>query len=73
MNKSEKSSKFDNQLILTRKKIRMDIILLEQAEIKLIKGNHGVFKSFEINQSESSITYEQMFIFFDINESESSF
>ena len=64
MNKSEKSSKFANQLFLTRKKIRVDIILLDQAEIKLIQGNHGVFKSFESNQSESSINYRN----FEINQ-----
>ena len=48
-------------------------LLFNLAEIKIIQFNHGVFKSFVINQSESSITYWEIFIFFDINQSESSF
>ena len=43
------------------------------AELKSFQSNHGVFKSFAINQSESSINYKEIFIFSDINHSESSF
>ena len=51
----------------------MDIVLFDQAEMKIILSNHGNFKPFDINQSESSNTYREVFIFFDINQSESSF
>ena len=72
MNESEKNSKLINQLFLTWKKIRMDK-LISLAEIKIIQSIHGNFKSFAINQSESSINYKEFFIFSDINQSESSF
>ena len=48
-------------------------MLLSLAEIKIIQSNYGVFKSFAINQSESSIHYKETLIFSDINQSESSF
>ena len=48
-------------------------LLFSLAEIKFIQSNHGVFKSFAINQSESSINYKENFIFSDINQSESTF
>ena len=48
-------------------------LLFSLAEIKFIQSNHGVFKSFAINQSESSINYKEIFIFSDINQSESTF
>ena len=48
-------------------------MLFSLAEMKIIQINHGVFKSFAINQSESSITYKENFIFSDIKQSESSF
>ena len=68
--KVNKNSKLINQLFLTRKKIKTDM-LFNLAEIKIIQSNHGVFKS--ISQSESSINYQEIFIFSDINQSESSF
>ena len=70
--KKNKKSKFLNQLFLTWKKIRMDL-LFSLAEIKFIQSNHGVFESFAINQSESSINYKKIFFCFDINQSESTF
>ena len=42
------------------------------AEIKIIQSNHGVFKKFAINQSESNIHYKKTFNFSDINQSEST-
>ena len=48
-------------------------LLFSLAEIKFIQSNHGVFKSFAINQSESSINYKKIFICSDINQSESTF
>ena len=72
MNKNDEKTKFLNQLLLTWKKIRMDL-LFSLAEIKCIHSNHGVFKSFAINQSESSINYKEIFIFSDIIQSESIF
>ena len=48
-------------------------MLFSLAEIKVIQANHGHFKSFAINQSESSINFKESFIFSDINQSESSF
>ena len=48
-------------------------MIFSLAEIKVIQSYHRVFKSFSINQSDSSITYREIFIFFDINQSESSF
>ena len=48
-------------------------LLFSLAEIKFIQSNHGVFKSFAINQSESSINYKENIIFSDINQSESTF
>ena len=48
-------------------------LLFSLAENKFIQSNHGVFKNFAINQSESSINYEEIFIFSDINQSESTF
>ena len=50
----------------------MDLLII-LAEIKFIQSNHGVFKRFAINQSESSITYWEIFICFAINQSDSSF
>ena len=41
----------------------MDIILFGQDE-KTIQYNDGVFKRFDINQSESRINYGEVFIFF---------
>ena len=41
----------------------MDIILFGQDE-KIIQYNDGVFKRFDINQSESRINYGEVFIFF---------
>ena len=70
--KMNKKSKFLNQLLLTWKKIRIDL-LFSLAEIKIIQSNHGVFKKFATNQSESSINYKEIFIFSDINQSESTF
>ena len=58
--------------MLRWKKIRMVIILFGQDE-KIIQYNDGVFKSFDINQSESRTNYREIFIFFcDIKQSESS-
>ena len=48
-------------------------LLFSLAEIKFIPSNYRVFKSFAINQSESSINYKEIFIFSDINQSESIF
>ena len=48
-------------------------MLFSLAEIKIIQYNYGVLKTFAINQSESSITYKENFIFSDIKQSESSF
>ena len=48
-------------------------LLFSLAEKKFIQSNHGVFKSFAINQSESSISYKEIFILSDINQSESTF
>ena len=48
-------------------------MLFNLAELKMIQSNHGVFKSFAINQSESNINYKEIFIFSDNNQSESSF
>ena len=48
-------------------------LLFTLAELKFIQSNHGIFKSFAINQSESSINYYEIFIFSDINQSESTF
>ena len=50
----------------------MDLLFI-LAEFKFIPSNHGVFKSFAINQLESSINYTEIFIFSDINQSESTF
>ena len=47
----------------------MDNILFGQVE-KNLQSNHGVLKS--INQSESSVSYKKVFVFFDTNHSESS-
>ena len=47
-------------------------LLFSLAEIKLFQSNHGVFKSFAINQSESSINYKKSFICSNINQSESA-
>ena len=47
-------------------------MLFSLAEIKIFQSNQGVFKSFAINQSESSINYREFF-FSDINQSESNF
>ena len=47
----------------------MDIVLFDQVKINIIQCNHGVFKSFDINQSESIITYREILIFFDLNQS----
>ena len=47
--------------------------LFSLAEMKIIQSNHGFSKNFAINQSESIITYKEIFIFSDINQSESSF
>ena len=58
--KVNKNSKLINQLFLTRKKIRMNM-LFSLAEIKIIQSNHGIFKS--INQSESSINYKETLSF----------
>ena len=48
-------------------------MLIILAETKIIQSNNGDFKSFTINQSESSVNYNETFIFFDINQSEPSF
>ena len=48
-------------------------LLFSLAEIKFFQSNHGVFKCLAINQSESSISYQEIFIFSDINQSESTF
>ena len=48
-------------------------LLFSLAEIKFIQSNHRIFKNFAINQSESSINYKEIFIFSDINQSESTF
>ena len=48
-------------------------LLFSLADIKFIQSNHRVFKSFAINQSESSINYKEIFILSDINQSESTF
>ena len=47
-NKMNKKSKFFNQLLLTWKKIRIDL-LFGLAEKKFIQSNPGVFKIFAIN------------------------
>ena len=60
--KMNKKSKFFNQLLLTWNKISMDW-LFSIAEIKFIQSNHGVFKRFAINQSESSINFNKFFSF----------
>ena len=36
-------------------------------KMRIIQSNHGVFKSFAINQSESSITYEEFLKIFLIS------
>ena len=41
-------------------------MLFSLAEIKVIQANHGRFKSFAINQSESSINFKESFIFSDM-------
>ena len=41
----------------------MDIILFGQDE-KIIQYNDGVFKRFDINQSESRINYGEVFVYF---------
>ena len=38
-------------------------MLFSLAEIKTIQSNHEVFKSFAINQSESSINYKEFDLF----------
>ena len=43
------------------------------AERKFIQSNHGVFESFAINQSESSINCKEILVFSVINQSESTF
>ena len=48
-------------------------MLFSLVEIKITQSNQGTFKSFAINQSESSINHKEIFIFSDINQSESSF
>ena len=48
-------------------------LLLNLAEIKFIQSNHGVFKKFAINRSETSINYKETFISSDINQSDSTF
>ena len=48
-------------------------MLLSLAEIQIIQPNHRFFKSFAINQSESSIHCKEIVIFSDIHQSESSF
>ena len=50
----------------------MDLVF-SLAEMKFIQSNHGVFKNFAINQSESSINFKEVFIFSDISQSESTF
>ena len=72
MYKVNKNSNFFNQLFLTWKKIKMDL-LFSLAEIKFIQSNHGVFKRFAINQTESSTNCKENFIFSDIKQSESTF
>ena len=49
-------------MFLTWKKIRADL-LFSLAEIKFIHSNHGVLKSFAINQSESIINYMEILSF----------
>ena len=44
------------------------MILFGQAELKINQSNHGAFRSFDINQSESSFTYKEIFIFFDVHQ-----
>ena len=48
-------------------------MLFSLAETKIIRSDCRVFKSFAINQSESSNNHEEIFVFSDINQSESSF
>ena len=48
-------------------------LLFSLAKLKFIESNHGAFKSFAINQSESNLNYKEIFILSDINQSESSF
>ena len=40
--------------------------------MKIDQYNHRTFKKFDNNQSESSITYKENFIFYDINQSETN-
>ena len=66
-----KNSKFPNQLFLTCKKIRIEM-LFSLAEIKIIQSKNRVFKSFAINQSESSFNGHGIFNKFKVNQSKMS-
>ena len=54
MNKSKRKLQISQPIVFNMKEIRMDNILFGQVE-KIIQSNQGIFKSFAINQSESSI------------------
>ena len=66
--KMNKKSKFLNQLLLTWKKIQTDLVF-SLAETKFVPSNHGVFKNFAINQSESTFNGHGIFNNFYVNQS----
>ena len=53
--KNERWQQIFSPIVFNMKKIKLDVTVYNQAEIKILLFNHGVFKVFVINQLESSI------------------